>query len=60
MRPNLAEAYNNLAIIYVRKGHLKEAAMFFKKALEIKSGYEDAGVNLNIVTRQMNVSESVN
>jgi len=59
-QPNLAEAYNNLAIIYVRKGHLKEAATLFKKALEIKPGYEDAGVNLNIVNRQMNVSESVN
>ena len=44
--PRLAEAYNNLAALLVRRGELAEARRLLSTALELAPGYEDARGNL--------------
>jgi tetratricopeptide (TPR) repeat protein len=47
--PNAFLAYNNLGVILSGKGQVDEAALNFKKALEIKPDYTDAHYNLGRV-----------
>ncbi|MBF0320153.1 MAG: tetratricopeptide repeat protein [Nitrospirae bacterium] len=53
-RPLMHEAYNGAGVVLMNMGQLNEAAGYFKRALAIDNGYEDARRNLGLVTKQIN------
>jgi tetratricopeptide (TPR) repeat protein len=46
IRPDYAEAYNDLGILLVRTGRVQEAIAEYQQALRIKPDYADAHFNL--------------
>jgi tetratricopeptide (TPR) repeat protein len=52
IHPRFAEAYNNKGVLAAQGGRFGEAAAFFRKALEIRPDYRDAGLNLERVTEE--------
>jgi len=49
LKPDLAEAHNNLGVAYKKAGDLDKAAASFKRAVELKPGYSEARSNLGWV-----------
>jgi len=49
LKPELAEAHNNLGVAYKKAGDLNKAAASFKRAVELKSDYSEARSNLGWV-----------
>jgi tetratricopeptide (TPR) repeat protein len=49
LKPDLAEAHNNLGVAYKKAGDLDKAAASFKRAIELKPGYSEARSNLGWV-----------
>jgi lipoprotein NlpI len=47
-RPLMPEAYNGAGVALLNMGRLNEAAGYFKRALALDSGYEDAARNLKL------------
>ena len=54
LRPNLAEAYNNLGVAQKRKGELDKAAASFNRALELKPDHSGALSNRGWVFAEEN------
>jgi Tfp pilus assembly protein PilF len=52
LRPDYADAYNNLGIDLGRQGKLEEAVAALKKAIEINSAFSEAYCNLGIAYKQ--------
>jgi tetratricopeptide (TPR) repeat protein len=50
-RPMMHEAYNGAGVVLMNMGRLNEAAGYFKRALAIDGGYEDARRNLGLVAQ---------
>jgi protein O-mannosyl-transferase len=48
MKPNSAEARNNLGIALGKQGRLDEAIHEFREALQIQPGFENAQRNLTM------------
>ncbi len=53
IKPNYADVLNKLGFIAHIKGELKEAAEYFRKALEINPFYTEASLNLAITYNEM-------
>ena len=49
VQPDCAEAHNNLAVVQVEQGRLREATVELRRALELRPDYERARVNLQRV-----------
>ena len=59
LRPDLPEAYNNLAVIYAEKGDYNEAEFLIKKAIHTNSSYAIAQKNLTeIYAREASMAYS--
>jgi len=54
LKPDYAEAHNNLAVIRKELGRLDEAEISFKKAIKLKPDYADAHYNLGIILQELN------
>ena len=52
-----AEVYNNIGEMLYKNGKLKEAGIFFSKAVQIDPGYKDAVNNLLILKKMMHQDE---
>jgi len=48
LKPDYAEAHNNLGIIYAKQGRLDEAILEFRVALSLKPDFIDALNNLKL------------
>jgi len=53
-KPNHADAYNNLGIVFEKLGQSQKAMSYFKKATEINPNYADAHYNLGKVFNELN------
>ena len=51
LKPDFAEAYNNLGTTLQRRGKLNEAIEAYKMAIETKPKYDEAYSNLGIILR---------
>lgn len=49
LKPDLAEAHNNLGVAYKKAGELDKAAATLKRAIELRSDYSEARSNLGWV-----------
>ena len=60
LRPDYAEAHNNLGNVLVQQGKQDEAAVAFRRALDLKPDYADAHNNLgNLLRGQGKLDEAV-
>ena len=48
LKPNFAEAYNNMGTVVENLGKLKEAEVHYKKAITLKPNFAEAYNNLGI------------
>ena len=48
LRPDFAEAYNNLGIVLAQQGKLNEAITSYQQALQLKTDYAEAVSNLGL------------
>ena len=48
LRPEYAEAYNNLAIVMMKQERVDEAVGYYRQALHLKAEYPDAHKNLGL------------
>ena len=53
LKPQYAEAHNNLGLVFLEQGKLEEAAASFERALSLKSDYADAHGNLGNALREV-------
>jgi Flp pilus assembly protein TadD len=51
LNPAWPEAHNNLGTALARRGRYLEASQHFRKALEIRPGFEAARVNLEKIAK---------
>ena len=58
IKPNYAEAHNNLGATLQELGQLDNAASCYKKAIQIKSGYAEAHNNLGNTLKELNQIDS--
>ena len=49
IEPNFLEAYNNLGVVYYKKGFPQKARQCWQKALELNPGYSKAKENLKLL-----------
>jgi Flp pilus assembly protein TadD len=56
IRPDYAEAHNNLGVALARQGRLEEAIARFGEALRLKPDYEEARTNLEFA--QMSIAQT--
>ena len=49
LKPDYADAHNNLGVAFAKKGHMDEAIRQFQEALRLKPDYADARKNLDVV-----------
>jgi Flp pilus assembly protein TadD len=47
LKPDYAEAHNNLGIAFYQQGHIREAVRQFQEALRLKPDYLEARSNLD-------------
>ena len=60
IRPDYANAYNNLGVVLARKGQFQEAITHFLEALQLSPGYGKARENLENARRQKDLVEEKN
>jgi Flp pilus assembly protein TadD len=48
LRPDFAEAHNNLAVLYAGSGRLSDAISHLETALKLQPSFEDARKNLDL------------
>ena len=53
LNPKYANAYYNLAVIYIGQGNLKEAEIELKKAIKLKSDFAIAHYNLGFILKDL-------
>ncbi len=59
IKPNYAEAYNNMGNVFQKQGKLEEAREIYKKALSIKPDYAEAYNNIgNVFQKQGKLEEA--
>ena len=56
LRPDYAEAWNNMGAVYNKLGRYEEAAAACERALLYKPGYENAGINLQYARAKLKTS----
>src|SRR5262249_40675713 len=60
LRPDYAEAHNNLGIVYVKQGKLEEAIACFRQSLQERPSYPKAHNNLgNALIAQLRLDEAL-
>ena len=53
IKPDYAEAYNNLGVTYNKLGQLEQAVQAYEEALKIDPDYADAHNNLGILFKEL-------
>ena len=60
LKPDCAEAYNNIGAAYFGKGNYYEAIKYYEKAIELKPDYEDVYYNMGIVYQALGNQDKAN
>ncbi len=59
LRPDYAEAYNNMGLVYLQTGEDEPAIAAFRKAVELRPDYADAHQNLGAILTSSDAAEAV-
>ena len=57
LKPDYAQAHNNLGVALMNKGNTNEAISHFKMAIELKPDYAQAQKNLETALRSVEVQD---